>query len=102
MLSLGLSVLGLLLATLSPPRQRQIAQAVVFALILFISFVICEYVTLAAIILASGTLIDSQDFWIANLAWLTFYVNAFAIAFLFYSLLTTVCQNRSTALAASR
>ena len=48
---------------------------------------------------SDGAQIDTSDFWQVNLAFATVYLNAFALVFLAArSQLTTVCQNRSTAL----
>jgi hypothetical protein len=98
--SLGLSVCGLLLATLSPPRQRQNANAVFFAILLIGAFFFT--VTMTFSMITMGGLPDAADFWSFNLAVLTVYANGFALAFLCArSQLTTICQNRSTALRVS-
>jgi hypothetical protein len=96
--SLALAMVGLLLATLSPSRQRQIAQGVLFAALLVFLFVM-NLVLMGGLISTEGMVIESQDFWEVNAALAILYVNAFAVVFLAArSLLTAACQNRSTAL----
>jgi hypothetical protein len=98
LMSIGLSAAGLLFAALTPPRQRQIARAVVFAMLLFGCFFF-NVTTIFSMIGAEGSMVDSAEFWQGNLVLLTIYLNLFALVFLSArSLLTTVCQNRSTAL----
>ncbi len=97
-LSIGASVFGLLLAALAPPRQRQIVVAVLFAMFLFgiFMFTVSWSFTLIA---SEGFLTTSPYFWQTNLGALTFFLNFFVLVFLSArSQLTTVCQNRSTAL----
>ncbi len=95
-MALGAAVLGLLLATLSPPRQRQIGFGLLFLVILGSGFVI-NLTWIFSLIASQGGLIDSTGFWQLNLAWFVFYINGFALVFLAArSQLTTVCQNRST------
>lgn len=97
-LSLGLSMLGLMLAALSPPRQRQIVQGVLFAVLLVYSFGGTIGIV-SSLVAAEGVRVDDPEFWQFNLFLATVYLNAFAIVFLAArSLLTTACQNRSTAL----
>lgn len=97
-MSLGLAVVGLLLATLAASRQRQLGQSVLFALALFGSFW-ANVVMISELTSAGSWNVDQQGFWEVNLAFATVYVNAFALSFLAArSQLTTVCQNRSTAL----
>ncbi len=96
MISLGLSAIGLCLAALPPQRQRQIGNAVLFAVLLSVCFV-TNISTAFWMVSAGGASVDSPYFWIQNLAWLTFYGNCFALVFLSArSQLMTVCQNRST------
>jgi hypothetical protein len=98
-MSLGLSVLGLLFATVSPPRQRQISQAVIFAVALFGGFWINMSMVFGMLMDSRGIMVESPEFWQANLAALTFYISGFSLAFLTArSQLTPVSQNRSTAL----
>jgi hypothetical protein len=98
-MSLGLSVFGLMLATLSPPRQRQNANGVLLAIVLFFVFFTNIWIVFGALVAGQGAMIDAPEFWQANLGLLILYANLFALVFLSArSQLTTVCQNRSTAL----
>lgn len=100
-MSLGLAVVGLLLATLAASRQRQLGQSVLFALALFGSFW-ANVAMISELTSDASWSLDQPGFWEVNLAFATFYVNAFALSFLAArSQLTTVCQNRSTALRAA-
>jgi hypothetical protein len=94
--SLGLSVTGLLLAALSPPRQRQLASAVFFAMALLGAFMLDAMWT-GSLVTFGGAMVDSAEFWQVQVALLTFFLNYFAIVFLAArSQLMTVCQNRSS------
>lgn len=94
--SLGLAVLGLLLATLAPPRQQRITSAVAFAMLLFVAFLII-IIPMIQLVANGSILVDDQIFWRVNLAMLTAYSNAFLLAFLSArSQLTTASQNRSS------
>jgi hypothetical protein len=96
-LSLGLAMLGLLLATLSPSRQRQIVQGVLFAVLL--CYVFGLTVMGMAAMVSSGGMFPDAIFWEFNASLAILYLNGFALAFLAArALLTGVCQNRSTAL----
>lgn len=98
LLSLGLSMLGLALATLAPSRQRQIVQGVLLAVLLVFVFVM-DLISAASFVATQGILWETQEFWEINAGFALLYVNAFALVFLAArSLLTTACQNRSTAL----
>lgn len=94
--SLGLSVTGLLLAAVSPPRQRQLATAVFFAMALFGAFCFDTMWT-SSLVSFGGAMIDSSEFWQIQTAFLSIFLNYFAIVFLAArSQLMTVCQNRSS------
>jgi hypothetical protein len=96
LLSLGLAMIGLLLAALSPPRRRPIVQGVVLAALLCVVFLFD--ISLMSDVVALDT-IDSRSFWEVNAVLATLYANAFAVTFLSArALLTTASQNRSTAL----
>lgn len=98
LLSLGLSMVGLLLATLSPTRQRQIIQGVIFAALLVWVFIMMVAL-MSDLMSFSGVPYDDPEFWQANLALATLYANAFALVFLAARAeLTTAYQNCSTAL----
>lgn len=98
LLSLGLAMLGLLLATLSPSRQRQVVQGVLFAVLLVYAFGF-DVMTMSMVIAGEGVRVDDPQFWQLNLGLATLYLNAFALIFLSArALLTTACQNRATAL----
>jgi ABC-type transport system involved in multi-copper enzyme maturation permease subunit len=98
LLALGLAMLGLMLATLSPPRQRHIVQGVLFAIALcFTFFVIVAFIS--ELIGSEGVYLEDSEFWQLNLGLAIVYVNAFALVFLSArSLLMSPAQNRSTAL----
>ena len=94
--SLGLAVLGLLLASSTAPRQRQIVMSVGFAIVLVFTFFFASTIAFQ-MVMFDFTRLDSEDFWIGQLALLSLYANAFAIGFLCArSNLMSVCQNRST------
>ena len=96
--SLGLSMFGLLLASLPMPRQRQIGGAVVFVVVLIVSCFI-NSIYIFGVANNIGLMINSPTFWIVNLAWLTVYFNAFALTFLAArAQLMSAAQNHSTAL----
>ncbi len=98
LLSLGLSAIGLLFATLAPPRQRPIASGVAFAMLAFGAFG-ANAGMIASLLGTEGALIETSEFWEVNALLLTIYLNLFALVFLAArSQLTTICQNRSTAL----
>ncbi|HEX5445834.1 MAG TPA: hypothetical protein VFW87_18550 [Pirellulales bacterium] len=98
LLSIGLAMVGLLLAALAPSRQRQMAQGVLFAIALCYAFGL-HVAMMSTFVGTQGALWETQEFWEVN-GWLALlYVNSFALVFLgARSLLTSVCQNRSTAL----
>jgi hypothetical protein len=96
-LSLGLAMLGLLLATLAPPRQRQIGHGVAFAVVLVYTFGLTLSM-MSGIVAGEGVRVDDPDFWQSNLLMATIYFDAFAVVFLAArAQLTTASQNRSTA-----
>jgi len=98
LLSLGMVMLGLLLAALAPSRQLQLLQGVAFAaglcgLLFFLLAVMSELVELR------GSPLGDPEFWMANFALGLFYVSLFALVFLAArAQLTMASQNRSTAL----
>ena len=98
LLSLGLAMLGLLLATLSSSRQRQIVQGVLFAgLLCYACGMLLAIVS--GIIARQGSMLADAEFWQINIALALVYGNAFAIVFLSArAQLTMASQNRSTAL----
>ena len=65
--SLGLSALGLLLATLAPPRQRHIVMAVLFAMLVFVAFG-ADASMMYALLESGGMLFESSEFWEVNAA----------------------------------
>jgi hypothetical protein len=98
LLSQGLAMLGLLLATLTPSRGRHIVQGVALAIVLFYTFGM-TVALMWALVSNAGIAIDDPNFWTVNLSMALFYTNAFALVFLAArALLTTAAQNRSTAL----
>ncbi len=98
LLSLGMAMLGLLLATLSPPRQRHIIQGVVFAVVLCYTFGMIVAL-MSSLIGSEGVYLEDAEFWEMNLGLAIFYANACALVFLSArALLMSPAQNRSTAL----
>ncbi len=97
-LSLGLSVLGLLLAALTPLRQRQIVMTVLLLMVLFGAFFFDCAISFE-VISSSSIAFTQPDFWTAASALATIYLNLCVLAFLAArSLLMCDSQNRSTAL----
>jgi hypothetical protein len=98
LLSLGLAMIGLLLATLAPTRGRQIVQGVVFAVLLFWVF-ITTISFMGTLVYTAAIAIGDREFWTVNFSLALLYANAFTITFLSArATLTTASQNRSTAL----
>lgn len=98
LLSLGLAMIGLLMATLSDSKQRQIAQGVGLVVLLVYAFG-GTVTTMSFLVAGERVRVDDVVFWQLNLFLATLYVDLFALVFLSArALLTTVCQNRSTAL----
>ncbi len=98
LISLGMSLFGLLLAAMSPSRQRQIIQGVLFAVLLCYIFGVTVF-AMSALVATEGMLLDDPNFWDANIGLAMLYSNAFVLVFLSArALLTAAAQNRSTAL----
>jgi hypothetical protein len=98
LLSLALSVTGLLLGAIAPLRQRHIGVSVVLALILF-GALFLENVVIFQLIYFGGLAVVSTQFWIAQWLVASIFVNYFAVVFLAArSQLLTISENRSTAL----
>jgi hypothetical protein len=96
--SLGLSMVGILLATLSEQRFAQVFVSVAFvALLLWIFF---GSVTIATeVIQFSSSWIGGEEFWIATCAMATAYFTTFALAFFAAAgMITFTSENRSTPL----
>jgi hypothetical protein len=97
-LSISLSVLGLLLATIAPLRQRHIGLSVFFALLLF-GAMWADNMWTSALVFWGGFPPGDPEFWVVQMIFVTLFVNFFAIVFLAArSQLMAVSQNRSTAL----
>jgi hypothetical protein len=97
-LSLALSALGLLLATIAPLRQRHIGVSVLFALLLF-GAMFFDNTWTSALVYYGVMVVELSEFWQIQLILLTVFLNFFAIVFLAArSQLVSVSQNRSTAL----
>ncbi len=96
LLSLFLSQVGLFFAAVAPPQRKPIVQGVVLAALLcFVFFV--DISMMSAFMRFDA--VDDPEFWEVNLSFAVLYLNAFAILFLCArTQLTTVNQNRSTAL----
>ncbi len=100
LLSTCLSLCGLLLATLSPPRQRYVIVGVLFAVALVFAFFITIF-NLGGLV-GRGILLDDPEFWAANVSLAIFYGNAVAIVFLCArAQLMAPSQNRSSAIRAA-
>jgi hypothetical protein len=96
--SLGLSMIGILFATLSEQRFAQVFVSV--ALVAFLLFVFYGAVFLGnAMVQYSYSFIGDEGFWIATLALSTAYVTTFALAyFAAAGMITFTSENRSTPL----
>jgi ABC-type transport system involved in multi-copper enzyme maturation permease subunit len=96
--SFGLSMLGLLLATLSRQRYGQLVLSVGFVALLLYVFGIAQF--LAAELVRSGfELYVVPEFWITNLFGATFYATTIALAYLAAAaMITFATENRSTPL----
>ncbi len=97
-LSMALSVLGLLLATIAPLRQRHVTLSVLFGVFLCAAlFADNSWTNVLAYY--GGQAVDSSEFWTIQLILLSLFLNFFAVAFLAArSQLLTASENRSTAL----
>jgi hypothetical protein len=97
LLSLGLALGGLLLATLSPPRQRYVIVGVIFAVTLF--YIFGMVATLLGGMVAAGISLDDPEFWAVNFSLALLYANAVTLVFLSArAQLMSPSQNRSSAL----
>jgi hypothetical protein len=96
--SLGLSMVGILLATLSEQRFAQVFVSV--ALVAFLLFVFWGACLLGGTTVQySYSFIGDEEFWIATLAMATAYVTTFALAyFAAAGMITFTSENRSTPL----
>ncbi|MBN1851773.1 MAG: hypothetical protein JW829_03585 [Pirellulales bacterium] len=96
--SMGLSVIGLLLATATKERYGQVLLSVLFVLALFGVFI--GAVQLAYFFIEEGyQILGDFEFWIVNLAILTAYGTTFGIVFLAATAqITFTSDNRSTPL----
>ncbi len=98
LLSLGLSLIGLLIAALRVQRFGQVFLAVSFVVFLLQSLWSATAIAFELIMGGYGVIRDS-DFWIANLAFATAYVTTFALAYFAASALVSFpSENRSTPL----
>jgi hypothetical protein len=98
--SLGLSMLGLLLATSTQNRVSQVFMSVGFIVMLLFA---CSFALTAgynAIFSGFGfRLLDSEEFWVFTAALSTMYATTFALAFYAASaMITFATENRSTPL----
>lgn len=96
--SLGLSMLGLLLATISRQRVMQVFVSVAFVAFLISTFWFAK--DLAYELIRSGySFIGDDDFWIGTLIIATIYASFFALAFFAAAgMITFTSENRSTPL----
>jgi hypothetical protein len=96
--SLGLSLIALLIATLSPERHWQIVLTVVVVVGLFLCFWMACLIGWELVYRASW-ITNDRDFWVANAGFLTFYLTMFAVCYCAaVSRLTFASDNRSTAI----
>jgi hypothetical protein len=96
--SLGLSMLGLLLATLSEQRYGQLIMSVAFIALLLLGFYFAQIIAWEMVDIGYSFLGD-REFWIAHLFSGTFYATTFALFFLAAAaMITFATENRSTAL----
>jgi hypothetical protein len=96
--SLGLSMVGLLLATLTKQRVGQIFLSVAFIAGLIWFLIMSMYMAIA-MTGASYQFLGDDAFWVINLGFLTVYVTSFALAFFAAAaMITFPSENRSTPL----
>jgi hypothetical protein len=94
-----LSIIGLMLATVTRSRHWQVVLSVVYVMAL-LGFAILWNILMLSLLASSSTLpYDQSEWWISNLAVLSFYVS-FAALFLLVAAgqLTFASENRSTKL----
>ncbi len=98
--SLGLSMIGILLATLTPQRFVQVFILVVFVAVLFgMLFGAIEMSIVAAFYGRAAIWGVGGEFWILTSALATFYITFFALAFFAAAgMITFTSENRSTPL----
>ncbi len=97
--SLGLSMLGILLATLTKRRFAHVFTSVAFVGGLLIVFWYPIVGTTSGMIETSYSYLGSSEFWIGTLAIATFYATFFALAFFAAAgMITFASENRSTPL----
>jgi hypothetical protein len=96
--SLGLSMIGILLATMSEQRLAQVFVSV--ALVAFLLWAFAGGIALASpVIQFSYSFIGGNEFWITTLALATFYVTTFALMFFAAAgMISFATENRSTPL----
>jgi hypothetical protein len=96
--SLGLSMVGILLATLSEQRFAQVFVSVAFVAFLLWIFYFAVLIT-TEVIRFSSSWIGDDEFWIATFAMATAYYTTFALAFFAAAgMITFTSENRSTPL----
>lgn len=98
--SLGLSMIGILLATLTPQRFVQVIILVAFVAALLLMFYWSIFVGYSAVNLGRAAIFGvDRAFWIATAAMATAYFTFFALAFFASAgLITFTSENRSTPL----
>ena len=96
--SLGLCMVGLLLATLTRQQFGQVFLGVFFVAALLGAFV-CSLFIAYGIIGNSYAFLGDREFWIANVAFATFYATTFALAYCAAAgMISFTSENRSTPL----
>jgi hypothetical protein len=97
--SLGLSMVGILLATLSEQRFAQVFVSVAFVAFLLWFFGIAVSLLAWELIVSGSAWLGDEEFWIATLAFATAYGTTFALAFFAATgMITFTSENRSTPL----
>jgi hypothetical protein len=98
LLSLALSVTGLLLGAIAPLRQRHIGVSVILAIALFGALLI-ENIVIYNLVYFGGLTVISSEFWIIQMIVASAFASYFAVVFLAArSQLLPASENRSTAL----
>ncbi len=98
LLSLALSVTGLLLGAIAPLRQRHIGMSVILAIALFAALFI-ENIIIYNLVYYGGLTVVSSEFWMIQIIVASAFASYFAVVFLAArSQLLPASENRSTAL----
>jgi hypothetical protein len=94
--SLGLSIIGLMMATVTRARHWQVLLSVVLVMALLVFAFVWDFVVLAAVVNRQSPPFDSLDFWMANLCGISFYVPIVVLLLLIAAgQITFASENRS-------